>query len=449
MDVFFVFLLLFTEILLLGIAWYIFKGDFASPSVVTLALFILSTACFAYNTKEWIVVFTFKAYMLFTLSFILMIATEKFFSTHSIALFGKRLIKSRTGATGRTKYSLHICKQYDNILFLVFMLCALYYIYQVYRTGMAMGATSFIHAIGFNKEEGDYNAVARLAYNLIRVASYVYIVIFANNVFVCKESIQKNRKSLCIIITTLIIAFFSGQRSSLICHVVSIIVAIKISLYDAQKTGIKVNIRKFFKRLIIVAVMVVALFYASANVVKGTNIQRYFIDYITYYFGSTTALMGRIVENPSLCHTPFVGYFGEKTFNGFWRDMHSFGLVSSYPTDRLWIRMGGSVANRAGNEFTFLCAPYIDFGFVGTLVFIVLFYSIFSYFYYQKIRNKDFSLKKYTNCAIYIWLYAMVAMSFYQDTIRSYTRLINIAYLLYIIIFCKLFLRLQKVEKES
>lgn len=449
MDVFFVFLMLFTEIILLGIAWYLFKGDFVSPSVVTLALFILSTACFAYNTKEWTVVFTFKAYMLFTLSFVLMIATEKFFSTHSIAFSGKRQTRANTHTTGGTKYVLHISKQFENILFFVFMFCALYYIYQVYRVGMSMGATSFLNAIGINKAEGDFDAVTRLMYNLVKMASYVYIVIFANNVFVCKEKIQKNWKSLCIIIASLIIAFFSGQRSSAICFIVSIVVAIKISLYDAQKKGIKVNIRKFFRRLILAAAVVVILFYASANIVKGTNIQRYFVDYITYYFGSTTALMGRIVENPSLCHTTFAGYFGEKTFNGFWRDMYSFGLVPSYPTDRLWIRMGGTIATRAGNEYTFFCAPYIDFGFVGTLVFIVIFYAFFSYFYYQKIRSRDVSYRKYVNCAIYIWLYGMVILGFYMDIIRSYTRLINIAYLLYIIIFCKLFLRLQKVEKES
>ncbi|MCI8948727.1 MAG: oligosaccharide repeat unit polymerase [Lachnospiraceae bacterium] len=445
MDVFFVFLLLFTEIILFGIAYIQFNGDFISPSIVTLALFILSTACFAYNTNDWEVVFTLKAYLLFILSFILMIMTESWVSKNKVVIRKRWSYSIDISKKENTKkFILYIPAPFDTLLLAFFSGCVVYYVYRVYQSGMRLGATSFLSSIGYNKEKGDYDSLSRLLYNLTRVASYVYIIIFCNNVLGFKENIRKNWKSLLIIIQTILITFFSGQRSSSICYIFGIIVACGIALYEAQKGGQSINVKKFLKNLVIVAIIVVIIFYLSSNIVKGTSIKRRFIDYMTYYFGSTTALMGKIVEDPSLCHTPFAGYFGEKTFNGFWSFLNARGILKTPPTERVWIKMGGSIATQAGNEYTFFCAPYIDFGFIGTLVFIVVFYASYSYLYYWKIRRKLPSVKKCTTCAIYIFLYAMVAMSFYQDTIRSYSRPINIVYIIYIIIFCKLFVRLKK-----
>lgn len=444
-DVFFVFLLIFTEIILLSVAWYIFDGDFISPSVVTIALFTISTVCFAYKTNEWIVGFSCRAYMLFTLSFVLMIATEKWISRHQIILKCERYDHHhRTNNVEMQRNVLYIPRPLDIILFIFFCLCAFFYVYRVYMSGVSLGATSLLTSIGINKEEGDYDGLTRLFYNITRIASYVYVVMFCNNVLACKENVKKNIFSLIIIVLSVIITFFSGQRSVAICYIMGIVVAASISLYDAQKQMKKVNVKEYFRKFILTGIIVIILFYLSSNIVKGTNIQREFVDYMTYYFGSTVALMGRIVENPSICHTQFTGYFGEKTFNGFWSTMYSLGIVSTQPCERVWIKMGDSIARRAGNEYTFFCGPYIDFGFFGTLVFIVLFYAFFSYIYYWKIKKVDFTIKKYTTCAIYIFLYGMVAMSFYQDTIRSYSRPINLAYILYIILFCKLFIKISR-----
>lgn len=440
MDVFFVFLLLFTEIVLFIVAWVIFKGDFISPSVVTLALFILSTACFAYNTNQWIVGCSFKAYALFTLSFILMIMTERFIARHKF-VFGKKKIVTNKISVVSENQILYIPQPFDWLLFIFFGFCAIYYIFRVYQAGMSYGATGLLSAIGYNKEEGDYDALSRLLYNLIRMASYVYIVIFCNNVLKCRESIKNNWQSFAIVLLTTIITFFSGQRSATIAYIVGFVVAASIFLYDAKKRGARVDLGKFFRKIVLAAIVVIAIFFASANLVKATSIQREFIDYMTYYFGSTTALMTRIVDEPELCHTAFMGYFGEKTFNGFWKDMYSWGIVDSAPCDRKWIKMGGPIITRAGNEYTFLCGPYIDFGFVGTLIFIIAFFAVFSYIYYWKIRKYQNIMKKCTYISIYIFLYAMIALAFYQDTIRSYARTINILYIIYIVMFIKVFLR--------
>lgn len=444
---FWVSLLLITELILLVYAYSVFKGDIISPSIVTLVLFSLSTVCWLYGLSDWKnVYFTGKGYLLFALSFILMVSTERFISRHKF-VFGRGKRKS-SNCVGYTSQIIEVKSGIDIVLFLFLIFCALLYIYRVYATGMSLGAAGLLASIGVNKEEGDYDTISRLLYNILRMSSYVYAVIVCNNIFCCKDKIKNNIKGIIIIILTVLATFFSGQRSTAICYVAAIIVAMFISIYDARRSERKINVKKFVRRIVLLGCVVLVVFFLSANIVKATSVEREFIDYMTYYFGSTTALMGTIVEEPSLCHEDFVGYFGEKTFQGFWNDMYSYGIVSAPPAGRRWINLGSHITNRAGNEYTFLCGPYIDFGFIGTLIFIIVFYAVFSYIYYWLIKKKRNTVNRIITIAIYIFLYAMVAMSFYQDTIRTYTRLMNVLYVIYIVVFCKLFIVIRK-DKDS
>lgn len=441
MNTFWIALLLVTEIVIFLIA---FNGDWISPSIVTLILFMLSTACCLIGVGDWKnVTFTGKAYLLFSMSFMIMTLVEKGTAKCKIVIGKKSLYNYNLK---NSKYIISIKKPFDVILFIIFVFCACYYVYSVIKSGLSLGAAGILHAIGANKEDGDFDTVARLLYNMVRMASYVYVVMLSNNIIVCRQSMMKYKKELLIVLLTILMTMFSGQRSSAICYVVGIVVAVFISVYDHNGGFHKKEIRKYFWKSARVAAALLAVFFLSANIVKNTNIERAFVDYMVYYFGSTTALMGNIVVDPNVCHYPFVGYFGEKTFQGFWDTMYKWGLVSQTPADRKWINMGSHIANRAGNEYTFLCGPYIDFGFCGVLIFVAVFFCFFSYLYYWKIRKYPMSIDKVKNMAIYLFLFVMVIMAFYQDTIRSYSRPINILYVLYIVVFCKIFLELKKVE---
>lgn len=446
-NTFWIILTLITEVILFLYAYNVFKGDFVSPSIMTLMMFIISTSCCLYNIEDWKnVIFTGKAYALFSLSFIVMIITERVCQKYKL-VFKKKRVHQLNNLEEKTE--IGIKKPWDTLLLAFFILCAFLYIYRVYRSGVNLGATGLLNAIGANKEEGDYDSFARLLFNVIRMSSYVYVVILANNIMVCKQKIGKNLSSVLIILLTVIIAFFSGQRGVAIGYVVCVVASFFITSNIANRVEKNVNIKRIVRNAVFITIAIVIVFYLSHSIVKNRENQTDFLEYIAYYFGGATALMGNIVENPAICHEPFVGYFGEKTFMGFWSTLHSWGVVLEAPAERRWIRMGSSVANRAGNEFTFLCGPYIDFGFIGTLIFIVLFYTFFSLLYYKKILRTTNGRKQYTNLAIYLYLYGMVSLSFYQDSIRSYVRPINILYILFIYIFCVLFLDIKKVKKDN
>ena len=211
-----------------------------SPSVFTLIMFTISTGCYACSTGEWIVEFGFKAYSLFTLAFIFMLITEytimrisrkKFLIWHNTKIKNISMLPKNT---------IYIKKPWDWILVIIFASFSFTYIYRVYRSGMSLGATSFLMTIGYNKEDGDFDTIARLLYNMTRLPSYVYAAIFSHNVFTCNEPIKKNWTSLVIIVLVMINTFFSGQRSSFICYVIGV---------DMGKTRIQCKAAILFEML--------------------------------------------------------------------------------------------------------------------------------------------------------------------------------------------------------
>jgi oligosaccharide repeat unit polymerase len=407
-------------------------------------MFIISTACAAYGVSDWRNInFSFKACALFSLSFTIMVFTEKFIAKHKIVL-KKNLDINKIQNIASDELSIK--KPWNKILIFIFALLTLLYIYKVYKLGVSLGATSLLSSIGYNKRYGDYDVIARTAFNIVRFSSFIYIVILSNNVIICKRKIRENLDCVFVVLSTAIMAYFSGQRAVAITYIISVVVAVLIAVKSTVKTEIKINVKKIVKKSIVLGIFIILIFYLSHSVVKAGSTKSDFVEYIIYYFGSTTALMGNIVADPSSCHYPFVGYFGEKTFLGFWSTMYSWGVVKEPPAEVKWISLG--VINKptsAGNEFTFFCGPYIDFGFVGTLIFIFLFYAFFSWFYYHKILNVKYDKNKYINLAIYLYLYSMVAMSFYEDTIRSHTRPIILLYIIYMYVFSKIFLK-RKVK---
>ena len=429
----FLLLMVITEGVMLIYSFKKFNGDVFSPSVLTLALFFLSTICFIYNIPRWIVIFTYKAYFLFTFSFLIMIGIESYYFK-----------RKKKEVVGVLQYNRIVIK-HENLIFAILVLCSFIYIYRVYRSGMSLGATSLLMTIGTNKEEGDYDTLSRLLFNIVRFTSYAYSVALFYNIFACNENVRKNLKIIIVLFLSILSAFFSGQRGVVIGQVVAYLVAAKICLqYKPRLEFDKVMIR-FRKRLVFISAGILVLFFISASAVKGRENERTFVDYMTYYLGSTTALMGRIVENPNICHTPFKGYFGEKTFMGFWDYMHKSGYVSSAPCAVEWINMGDrNNPSSAGNEFTFFCGPYIDFGFLGTLIFIAIFYWMYSYLYYKKIYGKKMSSDLIAKISIYLFLYGMVSLAFYLDTIRSYSRPINLLYLIYMFCVSKCFFKIPR-----
>lgn len=420
-------LLLIIEIILLYKALKLFENNIISPSVCTLSFFIFSTICFIYNIPRWDVTFTIKAVCLFVCSFLIMIYTENYWKKRYFSIHKKNT---------KILY-MYIIKPFNNILFIILFVSGIIYIYNVINFGYQLGAEG-LFVIGAVKNAGIWTWTFKISYNIVRILGYVFILLFCQNVIGANDSIKNNLKSLFAVIFTFIVLFFSGQRGDLIIFFISFFVISIIILYDKNK---KISLKNFLAYITLCSGSVLLFLYFVREFVKNRSVELEIVDYLTYYFGNGIALMGKIIEVPELAHKPFVGYFGEKTFLGFYTTLYNLGIITLKPAERSWIWLGDG--RNGGNEYTFLCGPYIDFGFIGVLIFIFLFYSFFSIIYYRYILNNALTIKRYAICTIYSYLYAMIAFSFYMDLIRVYTKPINLIYVFLIFFIVRFLIKLK------
>lgn len=424
-----VFLLLIIEVVLLCKALRLFNNDIISPSVCTLSFFIFSTICFIYNISRWDVTFTFKAFSLFLFSFLIMIYTENYW---------KKKYFNINDCRNRKILYMFIPEPFDKILLVILFSSGTLYIYNIVNIGYELGA-KWLFVIGAVKNSGIWTWNLKISYNIVRILGYAFILVFCQNVIGLNDKLKNNLKFLFAIIFTLIVLFFSGQRGDLIVFFISFFIISIIIYYDKKK---RLSLKNFLLYVGLCSSGVLGFLYFVKEFVKNRSVELGILDYITYYFGNGIALMGKIVEKPELAHQPFVGYFGEKTFFGFYNTLYSLGIIASKPAERSWIWLGDG--RNGGNEYTFLCGPYIDFGFIGALIFIFLFYSFFSIIYYRYILNNGLTIKRYATSAIYSYLYAMIAFSFYMDMIRVYTKPINFIYIFLIFLLVRFFLKLKE-----
>lgn len=437
---YYVYLLFLTTLVLFVVALHLSGRDLIAPSVVTLGLFLVGEICFIYQLPNWYVVFTLKAYLLFVLAFVIMIMVEHFFRVR-----GQR--KSVDLARKKHDFTLpqiRVKKKWDRLIVASVIVASVAYVLRTYFTGVSLGAEG-LQAIGFAKEKGEFDSVARLLLNYVRFVSLFYALILFQRTLGQGMKLRRSLPALSVIICCAIVLFFSGQRSVLIGYLFGLLVLAGIVVHDSRRSGRKINVGKYVRFLVVAGVLILIFFVGSREAVKGISFSTSPINYLTYYLGNTIALMGRIVEDPSICHTPFAGYFGEKTFNGFWSFAYSIGLVDAAPCERIYVNLGDvTMPNRTGNEFTFLCGPYIDFGFFGALLFVLLFYAAFSYVYYCKILNTELTKRRYVICVLYSYFFVMVSMAFFQDTIRTMVRPIILLYIIFVCLFAAWFIEVKQ-----
>lgn len=406
----YIYILFVTEIFLLILAYWISDGDIISPSVVSIFMFLISTVCVMYNYQYWNVEYSFRAYYTITAGLLTMIVTESF-----IIIIPKRQIpKTLTEDIKLSEIKPIYIQGIKNVVLIAAeMILFVYFIMEVLRLGRSLGSTGLM-AIGTVKESIDldthFSSISKLAYNYIFLISIIYIYAFINNVIICKEKLVKNTLYIIPIIMGFITEVFRGARGPLLQYI-GIIFIIYIVL-SRWKKGLKsVDIIKFIKIVIPVTVIILLSFYMLRQIVKGRTIRTSFVDYITYYIGSPLYLFNKYLDNPSLVYYG-PKYFGGLTFTNFYNTLYRIGVVDNRIGILNYTKIGGGF-NGGGNEYTFFMRPHYDFGSFGMILFTSIFYGIFSWTYYTKIKYRTSGEKRFKTLLIYAYFYYMVLLSFY------------------------------------
>jgi oligosaccharide repeat unit polymerase len=429
----YLYLLLATEFFLLTFAFVITKMDYISPSVVTCAMFTLSTLCVIYNETYWDVHFTGMTYVVVSSGLLVIILTEFFVQN----------------VTKRKRYWIDIEKkrqetsvEVSNILYEVFIIFCVILTFVFIREIRRLGGFG-LSAISNVKNDDDLNisVVAKIALRIMRGVPYPCLYIFAHNVILCGDKIKNNIKLLVPVLLSLIVIFFGGSRAPYVY--IAIAMVIYILMFDRYKNGWRnVDVRKYIKYIIPAIVIFMFVFVWTRSIVKGHEFSSTPLEYITFYFGSPIHLLNKILPNTSYTFKNYT-LFGANCFTLFYEELYKFGLVKEYIpfNDTSFIAVGGGFVG-GGNVYTMFANSYHDFGFLGMLLFCCIFYGIIDYVYYAKIKYNKCLCNHDTTLLVYGFLYYLVFLNFYT-TMSAFLKFQTILEILVMVMIYKMLKKLK------
>lgn len=404
----YLYLLLITEIVFLLIHMAATQLDFTSPGFITLGVFILSTLCVIWNEEYWDVEFLPLTYWLITAGLAVMIAVE---------LVIKLLFQSnrRKVWLDRQKFAefkgYQISLMTQLVLALAFTAMAVIYILAIIRAG---GSNDVLSNIGVvhNDIEIEVGTIPTICIRVLRLEAFVFLYFFVCNVFICKQKFLQNVLLLVPIIATLAALFFSGVRSTFVYYFLAAIFY-SVMLRRFKMGWHTVKLRKYIKYIIIFGGAFMVLFIVTRSIVKNHEFKSTGMEYITFYLGSPVHLLNKIINDTTQAFpTHYTDIVGAHTFKMFYQELYKFGLMNIKVEETFFVAVGGGYRG-GGNVYTIFGPSYHDFGFAGTLVYIAVFYGIFSYIYYKRFRYGLSIAKSHSALVLFGAYYYFVLMSYY------------------------------------
>lgn len=406
------------EIVIFIMAYKVSENDLMAPSVISIFAFIFATIGIIYNKDYWDVNYTWKT------SIIVIFTLISIFLAQCISLITTKGAKSKlSDLSARNKERIYIEIPFFINLIIIYILCVMmvYYVYQVYSKGMSLGATG-LSVIGVTKyDETKLNFVSRFSLRVINIFYFIYAYIVINNTVTCKKKLTTQIFNILPIIFGFCIMFFSGSRKMLVQYPMALVLMFVIINRDMQGRKV-VSTKKLMKVLIPVCMFILGLFYGMREISKASTAlaDRTFIDYLTYYISSPLYLLDKFIQNP-LYVNRLSTHFGEFTFLGFYNSLKSWGIFDFEIPNNNYLIIS-SESYMAGNEFTWIQRPYLDFGLWGMLLFTFVVFYIYNKIYYKKIVCKEPSKKRDLIIILYSYFYFIVVLSFYcAYTITEFT----------------------------
>lgn len=406
-----VFILFVWEIVLLMIVLLMTSFDFTCPSFITLTMFTLSTFSLIMNYQNWGVVFSFKALLIMGCGLTTLVIVEAF--TKKI-YERANCYRDNGGFIIVIEEKIWVKDAAMKCLILVSsVVMMLFYIKEVKAIGRNLNLSAMISAIGAVKQsEYHTSTIATLCLRIGYALSNLYGFIFCHNVILSHDKVRKNIYLLIAMVTGVISSFYSGSRSMML----GVIFAFIFYIVTFSRISIgwrEFKIKKYMKYIIPVLILFIVVFYFSRSIVKNREYTSGIFEYITYYLGNSQQLFNLSLDYPNSAFPIKSNLPGLYTFQFLYNELAGLGLVSLPNTISSGFMYLGSATVTRGNVYTLFGEPYHDFGFVGMLIYVALFYSIFAHYYYKYIRHWKNSLKSRSVLLIFGSQYYLVLFTFY------------------------------------
>lgn len=407
-----VIILFIIEFLLLMFVVISTSFDYTCPSFLTLIMFSLSTLSLVYNHANWDVRFHFTTFAIIVCGLLTLVLVDLSVSSRYQKL--RELRKDSGFEKVESERPWVNDGAMKTIILVSSVLMMLLYLRDVRSIGRLLSSTSLLSSIGaVQQSEFHTGAIATICLRIGYALSNLYAFIFCHNVILSRQKIRKNLYLLVAMLTGVVSTFFSGSRSLLLGTVFAFIFFL-ITFSRIRGGWKEIKINRYLKYIIPAGIIFILVFYGFRNVIKNRQYSVGLLDYITYYIGNSQQLLNVATQDLSAAWPISGSYPGLYTFQFLYNELAGYRILS-VPThiSSNFMRMGGSGVLTRGNVYTLFGEPYHDFGFIGMLVFVALFYYIFCHFYYKYIRNWHNREKNKRVLLVFGSMYYYIVLTFY------------------------------------
>lgn len=437
--------MLFETVFVIG-TFYIMKKDILSPSFLAGCSFWLSAFCVILNENKWNVHLLRRTFIILVFGQIAMFLGD--IIARKIPVFNKKHIEKKvnTENTGNKEeekdidYKPIYIQKGKNIFLTLFNTAFFtYFVYSIFRNGFNI--TTIIDLRRKEIEDGisEMNVFVQQSFRFLIVCALVYAFVLLYNRIICNKKYPNDLfYSIYFNALAIIESVLSASRRNIIVILIAWFFMMVVLWNVKNNWQFKLSKRLVHKTGITVIITMI-IFRALHTILKGTqsNLSSFY-DYVTYYIGCPIQSLSIYLQrNINIQHSPYWGQFSLPSLMKALKQ-----IPGSVETTFDYVYLGGS-ANAASNVYTFFLAPYLDFGFMGCMIFSFIVYFVLSFLYTKTVKNRSMTYSVARNTAILGFIYWITLNSFYFCPVMfvfAPTGLISI------ICFCILFVFLFRIK---
>ena len=407
----YIYLLLFSELILFLIAFFVSGQDILAPSSMFCAVFILSTSLAILNVDNWNIKYCFEAYWILTSGILVFVLTEWFVMLLVRATRHKQKVVRTNLSRGRQIIRVERWKVIAASAFNV--ICLAWQLWEIRGivssvTNPAMGPELFFQYRSITS----YNLVDSTELLMNPILTQCLKVVMAlgifgtfglvNNVVLLKQPLKKNIHFLFFLFCYILSDFMTGGRSSIL-QIAATTLIISYILYHHTIGWGYVLSWKYIRIGLICLVVGLPAFYLILPLI-GRSTDKSLFDYISAYAAGSIQHFNQYIQNPS----PNAVVFGEESLVSLQSFFWKIGVSDYHRISHLEYRALNYYM--AGNVYTFFRRPLHDFGLGGMYLFTAIISGVFSWVYHAKIKYRYQSFKNDCIILLYGFFYRWIAM---------------------------------------
>ncbi|MBQ6110910.1 MAG: oligosaccharide repeat unit polymerase [Synergistaceae bacterium] len=416
-------LLMIIYLVYTGLSFWLFNGNFLSPSVVFLVSLsgMLCLAYYAANTMGMLFAIGLRTFSIFAIAGLLFILTELCVYLLRTSSYEEQKPEIKIKHEPLiVNWQIQICVI---ILFALSLLAAIYVLYVNTSGGSWSARMKEYRGLILNSPNMRYRFIVSQLYkiNIVIMDLFGYIMIY--NLTVCGVPVKSVLSYIIdALLYTVFCTVYNGARQT---GVEAMLFLMMIYVVLNMKPGGRRKIYAFIWKILPVLVLIGGLFTVAGSFVGRVETQKSSFQNFVEYICGGLYFFNRHIDDPHTTH------FGQASFAFVYALLYNIGII---PSDD--IIMITSEFDIYGNTVTIFGRWYKDFGTTGVFVMTCIVSLIYSFvFYYKLLYSNNINKEHHLMRIYYCQFMTGLIWACYDDRIASLLTLQNIIFLVLVKFF--------------